>query len=145
MPVLKVMMKLLVEQKLFNKNINPTAMRILVLDLLLKQNHAISLSDIEKTLGPSDRTTIYRTLKTFEEKGLTHVIDDGTGTPKYALCPEECDAHEHHDLHVHFYCTACKETFCLPNSKIPEISLPAHFISSEMNLVVKGVCDQCAN
>jgi len=133
------------EQKLILKKINPTAMRLLVLDLLLKQTSAISLTDIEKGLEPSDRTTIYRTLKTFEEKGLTHVIDDGTGTPKYALCAEECGDHEHHDLHVHFYCTSCKETFCLPNSKIPDVILPGGFISTEMNLVVKGVCDKCAD
>jgi Fur family ferric uptake transcriptional regulator len=131
------------EQKLVDKKINPTAMRLLVLDLLLKQNSAISLSDIEKGLEPADRTTIYRTLKTFEDKGLTHIIDDGTGTPKYALCLEECDAHEHHDLHVHFYCTSCKETFCLPNSKIPDVMLPNDFTPSEMNLVVKGTCDKC--
>jgi len=133
------------EQKLVAKNINPTAMRILVLDLLLKQNHATSLSEIEKSLGPSDRTTIYRTLKTFEHNGLIHMIDDGTGSPKYAVCLEECDGHEHHDLHVHFYCASCKETFCLPNSKIPDVMLPDGFISTEMNLVVKGVCDRCAN
>jgi Fur family ferric uptake transcriptional regulator len=133
------------EQKLVDKKINPTAMRLLVLDLLLKQNSAISLSDIEKGLEPADRTTIYRTLKTFEEKGLTHVIDDGTGSPKYALCLEECDANEHHDLHVHFYCISCKETFCLPNCKIPDLSLPKDFTATEMNLVVKGVCDRCKN
>src|ERR1700730_5508524 len=97
-------MTLATEQKLINKNINPTAMRILVLNFLLKQNSAISLSDIEKGLKPADRITIYRTLKTFEEKGLVHVIDNGTGTPKYALCMDECDADKHHDTHVHFYC-----------------------------------------
>ena len=138
-------MKLQVEQKLVDKKINPTAMRLLVLDLLLQQNSAISLSDIEKNLEPADRTTIYRTLKTFEEKGLTHTIDDGTGTPKYALCLEECDDHEHHDLHVHFYCNSCKETFCLPNSKIPDVMLPNGFTPSEMNLIVKGTCDKCKN
>ncbi|MVN22441.1 Fur family transcriptional regulator [Mucilaginibacter arboris] len=131
------------EQKLIGKNINPTSMRLLVLDLLLKQNSAISLSDIEKGLETADRITIYRTLKTFEENGLAHAIDDGTGSPKYALCLEECDANKHHDLHVHFYCTVCKETFCLPNSKIPAISLPAGFSSAELNLVVKGVCNKC--
>ena len=138
-------MKVQVEQKLVDKKINPTAMRLLVLDLLLQQNSAISLSDIEKNLEPADRTTIYRTLKTFEEKGLTHTIDDGTGTPKYALCPEECDDQEHHDLHVHFYCNSCKETFCLPNSKIPDVALPNNFTSLEMNLIVKGICDKCSN
>lgn len=138
-------MKVQVEQKLVEKKINPTAMRLLVLDLLLQQSSAISLSDIEKNLEPADRITIYRTLKTFEEKGLTHTIDDGTGTPKYALCAEECDDHEHHDLHVHFYCNSCKETFCLPNSKIPDVMLPNGFAPAEMNLIVKGTCDKCKN
>ena len=49
-------MKVQVEQKLVEKKINPTAMRLLVLDLLLQQNSAISLSDIEKNLEPADRT-----------------------------------------------------------------------------------------
>jgi Fur family ferric uptake transcriptional regulator len=137
-------MKQVTEQKLANKNINSTAMRVLVLNLLSEQNTAISLSDIEKGLAPADRITIYRTLKTFEEKGLVHIIDDGTGSPKYALCPEECDADKHHDLHVHFNCITCKETFCLPDSKIPDITLPNKFSSLEMNLVVKGICDKCA-
>lgn len=132
-----------IEQKLTAKNINPTAMRLLVLDALLKQHSAVSLSDIEKSLAPADRITIYRTLKTFSEKGLIHIIDDGTGSPKYAVCIEDCDATQHNDLHVHFYCVSCKETFCLPNSKIPEVALPADFTPAEMNLVVKGVCSKC--
>ena len=137
-------MKIQVEQKLVGKNINPTAMRILVLEQLLQQNSAISLSDIEKNLETADRTTIYRTLKTFEQNGLIHIIEDGTGTPKYALCVEECSTHEHHDTHVHFYCNSCKETFCLPDHKIPNISLPSGFTSAEMNLVVKGICEKCS-
>jgi Fur family ferric uptake transcriptional regulator len=137
-------MNLLIEEKLAEKKINPTAMRILVLGLLLKQHAAISLSDIEKGLEPADRTTIYRTLKTFADKGLIHTIDDGTGTPKYALCQEECSGTDHHDLHVHFFCNTCRETFCLPNSKIPDVSLPDRFTSTEMNLVVKGICGKCA-
>ena len=133
------------EQKLIHKKINPTAMRLLVLDFLLKQSFAISLSDIEKGLAPADRITIYRTIKTFEEKGLVHVINDGSNSPKYALCLDECDANEHHDLHVHFYCNTCRETFCLPDSKIPAISLPDGFSAIERELVVKGICSQCKN
>jgi Fur family ferric uptake transcriptional regulator len=138
-------MKKITEQKLIEKNINPTAMRLLVLDFLLNQNAAISLSDIEKGLAPADRITIYRTLKTFEEKGLVHAIDDGTGSPKYALCLDECNPNEHHDMHVHFFCITCKETFCLPDSKIPGITLPEKFSSQEMNLLVKGICSSCSN
>jgi Fur family ferric uptake transcriptional regulator len=136
-------MNMVAEQRLTDKHINPTAMRLLVLDVLLNQTSALSLTDIEKSLEPADRITIYRTLKTFEEKGLIHSIDDGTGSPKYALCVEDCDANHHHDLHVHFYCTTCKETFCLPDNKIPDLSLPVGFSAIEMNLVVKGVCINC--
>jgi Fur family transcriptional regulator, ferric uptake regulator len=139
------MMKIQVEQKLVGKNINPTAMRILVLELLLQQNSAISLTDIEKSLETADRSTIYRTLKTFGQNGLIHIVEDGTGTPKYALCVEECSTHEHHDTHVHFYCNSCKETFCLPDHKIPNISLPSGFTSAEMNLIVKGTCEKCSD
>jgi Fur family ferric uptake transcriptional regulator len=131
------------EQKLTTKNISPTAMRILVFNSLSAQTSTLSLTDIEKNLWPADRVTIYRTLKTFAEKGLIHIIDDGTGLPKYALCAEDCDANQHQDLHVHFNCIICKETFCLPNSKIPKISIPADFTSIEMNLVVKGICSNC--
>lgn len=136
-------MKKEIEYRLINKDINPTAMRLLVLDFLTKQVTAISLNDLEKGMGPSDRITLYRTLKTFEEKGLVHSIEDGTGATKYALCEADCDAEHHHDLHVHFYCNSCKETFCLPNTKIPDISLPKKFRSEELNLIIKGTCEQC--
>ena len=132
-----------IENKLKVKDVNPTAMRLLVLDFLTKQNAAISLNDLERGMAPSDRITLYRTLKTFEEKGLVHSIEDGTGATKYALCEEDCDGHNHHDLHVHFYCNTCKETFCLPNTQIPDISLPINFFRQEMNLIIKGICDQC--
>ncbi|MEQ7799451.1 transcriptional repressor [Pedobacter sp. ASV1-7] len=132
-----------IENVLKNKQVNPTAMRLLVLDFLTKQTAAISLNDLEKGMAPSDRITLYRTLKTFEEKGLVHSIEDGTGATKYALCEHDCDGENHHDLHVHFYCNTCKETFCLPNTRIPEMSLPKGFKQQEMNLIIKGVCQNC--
>ena len=131
------------ENSLVAKNINPTSMRLLVLDYLKRHKHAVSLTEIEKGLQPVDRITVYRTLKTFEKKGLVHSIEDGTGAPKYALCKDDCDTTSHHDLHVHFHCNVCAETFCLPNTALPVILLPDGFQSNEMNLVVKGTCNQC--
>jgi Fur family ferric uptake transcriptional regulator len=78
-------------------------MRELVLDILTEQKVAISSSDLEQKFQKSDRVTLYRTLKTFEEKKLIHSIDDGTGAVKYALCKESCQCHPE-DLHVHFFC-----------------------------------------
>lgn len=134
-----------IEQKLIDKKINPTAMRLLVLDFLVQQSAALSLSDIEKGLAPADRITIYRTLKTFEEQGLIHSIEDGTGAPKFAICADDCDADGHHDLHLHFYCSECNETYCMPTTKIPKVTLPEKFTVKEVNLVVKGLCDKCSD
>ncbi|MEJ5962930.1 Fur family transcriptional regulator [Pedobacter immunditicola] len=133
-----------IEKRLKAKGIQPTAMRMLILDYFLKQPSAITLADVETGLAPSDRITIYRTLKTFEEKGIIHSIEDGTGATKYALCKEDCNIEGHHDLHVHFYCHYCKETICLPRTLIPEVKLPDGFLSEELNLLVKGKCPKCS-
>ena len=133
----------MLEEKLYKKHIRPTAMRLLVLETLSGQKTAISLSNLEKSFENSDRITLYRTLKTFKENGLVHRIDDGTGAPKYALCEEGCDCDIERDLHVHFHCKMCNETFCLPKYKIPEIGLPEKFRPEEANLVVKGICAKC--
>ena len=126
------------------KQVRPTAMRLLVLDYLLQQTAAVRLNDLETYFHRSDRVTLYRTLKTFGEKGLVHKIEDGSGSVKYARCVDGCLTHAHHDLHVHFNCKVCGGTFCLPKSRIPEIPLPGKFQAEEINLVMKGVCGDCA-
>lgn len=132
-----------IEIRLKAKKIQPTAMRMLILDHLQEQQAAITLTDLEKGLAPADRITIYRTLKTFEEKGMVHAIEDGTGATKYALCKDECSVDCHHDLHVHFYCQVCKDTICLPKTSVPEVSLPDGYLSEEFSLLVKGTCPNC--
>ena len=131
-----------IDKKLLTRNIKPTAMRELVLDILTVQTAAISLSDLEQNFHKSDKVTLYRTLKTFEEKKLIHSIDDGTGAVKYALCKETCQCHPE-ELHVHFYCLKCQHTFCLTDIPIPSINLPVNFSIENINMVVKGVCSNC--
>ncbi len=138
-------MNIQLENKLNSRSIRPTAMRLLVLEALTNQQAAISLSELERIFEKSDRITLYRTLKTFQEKGIVHSIDDGTGAPKYALCEDDCACDIDRDLHVHFHCKVCSDTFCLPKYKIPEINLPSKFQAEEANLVVKGICAQCSN
>lgn len=125
------------------KKIRPTAVRLLVLKYLANQSVAASLTDIENNFDRSERTTLYRTLKTFEDKGVVHKIDDGSGTAKYALCETECNCDLETDLHLHFHCNTCGETQCLTEQKIPHISLPKGFKAVDANLVVKGICSKC--
>src|SRR3546814_11691606 len=74
----------------------------------LKKDYALSHSDIESEIAEDiDRVTVYRTLKTFYDRGLIHkVLDDG-GSLKYTLCTGACSATEHRHEHVHFKCTEC--------------------------------------
>mgnify|MGYP003132231880 FL=1 len=126
------------------KGIRPTAMRSLVYQELAKQNTAVALTDIELAFTKADRTTLYRTVKTFEEKGIVHQIDDGTGISKYALCEPGCNCEIENDLHLHFHCSNCDKTVCLTEHKIPQISLPEGYVAEDVNLVVKGICSDCS-
>jgi Fur family ferric uptake transcriptional regulator len=133
-----------IEQLLESNEIRVTAMRLLIYKFLANMQVAASLSDIENAFAKADRTTLYRTVKTFEEKGIVHQIDDGTGITKYALCEKGCNCEINTDLHLHFHCNNCNETICLTDHKIPQIKVPNGFISEDVNLVVKGICDKCS-
>ncbi|GAB3840942.1 Fur family transcriptional regulator [Hymenobacter jeollabukensis] len=132
------------ETRLTAKQIAPTAMRLLVLELLQRQTAAVSLADVEQQMEHADRITLHRTLKTFADKGLVHRIEDGSGAVKYALCEDACTPRQHHDLHVHFHCQRCQQTICLPDVAIPPIQVPAAFQVQDMGVVLKGLCDRCS-
>lgn len=131
-----------IEQILEGKGIKPTAMRILVLNELHSQSEAISLYELEQKFNKVERTTLFRTLNTFERNNLIHKIDDGTGAVKYALCDENCTC-ELENLHVHFLCIKCKKTFCLKEIPVPFIQLPDKFEFKTANFVIKGICPHC--
>lgn len=135
--------KLQIETELLSKKINPTAMRILVLEYLKAQSEAVTLSDIEGSFGQSDRVTLYRTLKTFEKKGVIHKISTGSGA-KYALCDSLCSEDSHRDTHVHFICNQCKKTSCLTQVHIPKIVIPSGFQLDEYEVLARGICGICA-
>lgn len=134
-----------VETFFASKKIRVTAMRLLIYKFLTEKQVAVTLSDIENAFEKADRTTLYRTIKTFEEKDIVHQIDDGTGITKYALCEKGCNCEIETDLHLHFHCNNCNETICLTEHKIPQIKVPKGFISENMNFVIKGICDKCSS
>ena len=133
-----------IEKTLENKGIRPTAMRILIYKYMAQKEIAVTLTDIEDAFLKVERTTLYRTIKTFEKKGIAHQIEDGTGVSKYALCEPGCNCEIDQDLHLHFHCNQCDKTVCLTEHKIPHINLPEGFIAEDANLVVTGICDTCS-
>jgi Fur family ferric uptake transcriptional regulator len=131
-------------QILKDYQLRTTTSREAILELFLKNGFALSYSDIEHEIATSfDRVTVYRTLKTFLDKGVIHKVLDDEGSLKYALCSEPCSTHEHHHEHVHFKCEKCGQTNCLESVTIPQVALPKGFLIKEMNLLIQGRCDKC--
>ena len=128
---------------LCDKKVKATAVRELVLDVFLNSLHALSLSDIENILSWSDRVTIFRTLKTFEQKGIIHEIKDGSASVKYALCAESCAETKHVDIHPHFHCEKCGKTICLDKQEININNIPDGLTINNYSLILNGLCSDC--
>ena len=67
-------------EMLARRDIQPTAIRLLVLDVLMRAKQSLSLTDLDNALDTVDKSTIYRTLTLFLGHHLIHSIDDGTGS-----------------------------------------------------------------
>lgn len=133
-----------IKEILKKNHMSVTDSRMQILGLFYDHEGALAHADIEKNTGDAiDRVTIYRTLQTFEEKGIIHTIPTADNSVKYALCKEQCADGHHHDNHVHFICEDCGKTICLDDVLVPEVKLPKDFEPHQSNMVVNGVCGDC--
>lgn len=128
--------------------IKPTPNRMLVLEQFFLHERNLTLSELEKILFPSDRSSIYRTLQTFEQNGLVHstIIGNNKGA-HYALCYGECNDQKHFDDHAHFECEICGEVTCsdlfLTNLKVKDNhNMPK---INKIELKITGICPKCKN
>lgn len=132
------------DELLEKHSLKKTSPRFRVLEVLSNRNVATSQPNLEDILGKEvDRVTLYRILKTFEEKGIIHKIIDSNGTANYAVCHSSCTEHQHRDEHLHFNCTVCKNVYCLNDVHIPNVILPGGFEASTINLIATGICPGC--
>ncbi len=130
------------------KGLRSTAFRQQVLEIFEESPHAVTVEQIETAIGEHDRITLYRTIKTFTEKGLIHEIVMPGDIKKLALCHDcdDLDSHEHHHAHqhnhVHFHCEKCDEVLCV-EADMPRLNLPG-FIVDSTEMQAHGVCPNCA-
>ena len=116
------------------------------MQLFIDFGHAVSYKCLlDKLPKEFDRVTLYRTLRSFEEKGLLHLIPDPEGEVRYALCNYDHDQEHHHDdSHAHFKCTDCGKLLCLTDQSEPHIQVPAGYKAKKVVALVTGTCDQCS-
>lgn len=133
-----------IKQLLKEHSLRLTQSRGDIISIFLNREAAVTHSDLEDTMdGKYDRVTIYRTLKSFLDKGLIHKVLDGSGVARYALSETSSGNGHHSHNHIHFKCSICDQTTCLDDVQIPEIELPKGYKEVERNFLVTGVCDKC--
>ena len=122
--------------------IKPTANRIVVVRELARSLRPATLAELEAKIQTIDKSNIFRALTLFKEQHLVHVIEGGSEGVRYELCHSHDDEHDE-DIHPHFYCEQCGQTYCLDYTDIPDIKLPAGFEKKSANLMIKGKCPNC--
>lgn len=124
-------------------NLKVTQPRLLVLEILDQNNHAVSQPFLEKILLKQvDRVTLYRVLSIFEQKGVVHKIIGHKGTINYALCTN-CTHEHHNDQHLHFNCIKCDKIFCLAVN-VPTVEMPLGYQIHSFNHLAQGICQSCS-
>ncbi len=127
-----------IERTLTENGLKKTSSRIAILALFKKKKYALSYTDFEHLVALGfDKTTIYRTLYSFEEAGLIHKVDDHSGLLKYAFSEVKQNGHPH------FSCEKCHNTYCLETTSTMKLELPKGFTSNQISTVVTGLCPFC--
>ena len=134
-----------VELILSEKNISKTRFRTELLNLFYTTKKSLSVEEISNHFHHSiNKVTIYRSLESFENKGLIHKVPDNNNVKRYSLCNnDECSSISHNHSHGHFICYSCNQTFCLENLERPEITCLKGFYIKEFKLTLEGYCNDC--
>lgn len=133
------------EEILRAHGLRKTNSRMAVLDFLRHERSAVSHGELSQRFEPGlDRVTLYRTLQSFEQKGLIHKVPDDEVSVKYAYCGDEaCNHEQHYDNHVHFKCRRCHETRCLHEVSLPHFAIPAGWQREQTEVLISGLCPHC--
>lgn len=127
---------------LLEHGIRPTANRLLLVKVLSKAEHPLTMKELEDLVDTIDKSNIFRTLSLFRDQHLVHVLQDGADAVRYELCHSHEEDHDD-DLHAHFYCERCRQTFCLNDIPVPQVDLPNGYRMNTINYLIKGICPNC--
>ena len=130
------------EHLLEEHGVKVTPNRLLVARALQEAGRPLSLMELEALLETVDKSAVFRTLVTFKDAHLVHVLEDAGDGVRYELCHSHHDGHDD-DVHVHFYCTRCHRTYCLEDTPVPPVQVPEGYRPESVSYLLKGVCPNC--
>jgi Fur family ferric uptake transcriptional regulator len=117
-----------------------TPQRQLVLQAVNSLGHATPeelLTEVQKTAGAVNLSTIYRTLEVLEQVGLVTHAHIGHGAPTYHSVDDEA--------HIHLVCDVCQNVTSIPaNSAEVFVQLLREQVGFETDVAHVSVHGQCA-
>ena len=132
------------EEILEHFGLSKTQVRINLISLLQQKDYALSEQEIRSYLPHKyNRTTIYRTIKSFIKKGIVHTIADEESTMRYVLNKEFTASSSFFKEHVHFKCQRCGRLFCLEDTPVKQYNLPEGFRRTKSEFLIIGICKEC--
>ena len=127
---------------LSKSGISKTKFRTNLLNLFISSNKSLSVEEIMDFFENSiNKVTVYRSLDSFENKGIIHKVPDSNNHKRYSLCNDQCNINSHN--HGHFICYSCSQTFCLDNIKSPDLTNLKEYDIKELKLIIEGYCKEC--
>ena len=129
------------ELHLREHGIMPSVQRIRIFDTLMGTTVHPTVDMIYQSLAKEiptlSKTTVYNTLKIFQQKGLVLVVNIEDNETRY-----DADT----SFHGHFKCQACGTVYDFPLS-IEESKLKSlkDFQVNESHYYLKGICKKCTN
>jgi len=128
-----------VDEYLNSKGIKPSYQRIKVFDYLLKNKNHPTVDNIHQELVGEiptlSKTTVYNTLKLFQEKGIVLIINIEDNETRF-----DADISNH----GHFKCKNCGEIYDFNlnenNLNLPDLKT---YSIDEQHIYLKGICPKC--
>jgi len=122
------------------RGLRATPQRLTVLRALARAKAPVSHPELAERLADQgmDRSTVYRSLLTLTEAGITVKAALGDNVWRYELMK---DATEHHGAHPHLVCGDCGAVSCLPEDAV---RLDDGGLGIEVDSVqLRGRCADC--
>jgi len=134
-----ILEKINTEKLMRDSGIKPSIQRLKIFDYLAGTVEHPTVESIyhklSKEIPTLSKTTVYNTMKLFQEHGLVMVVNIEDNETRY-----DADT----SFHGHFKCTECGRVydFPLPTSQ-PEIESLANHTIKESHYYLKGICANC--
>ena len=125
-------------EHLLKYDIKPSSQRIVIMDYLLNNRTHPTSNEIYNALKDDNptlaKTTVYNTLKLFEEKGA--VLN---------LSIDEKNAHFDGDTsdHAHLICTQCGKIVDMEITMAPKMCNDMGCEIHQTHIYMKGICGEC--